>query len=110
MSFSSVSNQAQEPIRFKVKDREHTLGTVTVPLSGLSSSPNKLWLPLQPHKKTSEVHGSLQVGCWVTSYREKETISRDVRHQNSHDLNRHDRAGTGVQADMVDPETEKVVL
>ena len=103
---SSISNNFQEPIRFKVRDKEHTLGTVAVPLSGLTSSPNKLWLPLQPHKKASEVHGSLQVGCWVSSYSEQETLSDDV--QSSHS-SRQDRRDTGgEQADILQPEQEEV--
>lgn len=66
--FSPISSHFQEPVRFKVKDREHTLGSVSIPLSELSNSPNRLWLPIQPHKRAIEPHGSLQVGCWVTSY------------------------------------------
>lgn len=72
--FSHISSHFQEPVRFKVKDREHTLGSVTMPLSELSNSPNRLWLPLLPHKRASEVHGSLQVGCWVTSYHQCERV------------------------------------
>ena len=49
-----------------MKDKEHTLGSVLVPVAELKSSPKKLWLPLQPHKKASEAHGSLQLSCWVT--------------------------------------------
>ena len=48
-----------------MKDREHTLGSVTVALAGLKSSPERLWLPLQPHKRAHEAHGSLQLSCWV---------------------------------------------
>lgn len=88
-AFSShISSHFQEPIRFKVKDREHTLGSVSIPLSELSNSPNRLWLPLQPHKRASEAHGSLQVGCWVTSYHPCEralpATQEDVRVRNSY--------------------------
>lgn len=109
---SSISSHFQEPIRFKVKDKEHTLGTVTVPLSGLSSSANKLWLPLQPHKKASEVHGSLQVGCWVASCSEKERLSDEVHLQNSHALHqsfsssRH--AGRGPAGEQADEDKDEV--
>ena len=71
---SAILNHFQEPIRFKVKDKEHTLGVVTVALFGLPSSPNKQWLPLQPHKKASKAHGSLQVACWATEYWEKGSV------------------------------------
>ena len=69
----SICSHFNEPIRFKVKDKEHTLGSVTVPIAGLGSSPSKIWLPLQPHKRASEVHGSLQLGCWVASDGETNT-------------------------------------
>lgn len=63
--FSSISSHFHEPIRFKVRDKEHTLGSVSVPIAGLTGSPNKQWLPLQPHKRSSDAHGSVLVGCWV---------------------------------------------
>ena len=65
-----------------MKDKEHTLGIVTVALSGLSTAPNKQWLPLQSHKKASKAHGSLQVGCWVTEYWEKGS-AQEAQPQNS---------------------------
>ena len=71
-----VSGHFHEPIRFKVKDKEHTLGSVTVPISGLGNSPNKFWLPLQPHKRASDVHGSLQLSCWITSNGEQSKGNR----------------------------------
>jgi hypothetical protein len=60
----SVSSHSHEPIKFKVKEREHTLGTIAVPVAGLSRSRDKSWFPLQPHKRASEAHGSLQLSCW----------------------------------------------
>lgn len=63
------------------------MGSVFIPLSELSNSPNRLWLPIQPHKRASEAHGSLQVGCWVTSYQPCEralpATQEDVRIRNS---------------------------
>jgi hypothetical protein len=74
----SVSSHSHEPIKFKVKEREHTLGTIAVPVAGLSRSRDKSWFPLQPHKRASEAHGSLQLSCWVT------TSVRDSNPTSSH--------------------------
>ena len=81
---SSISSHFQEPIKFKIKDKEHTLGSVSVPVPGLPTSPNKQWLPLQPHKRASEAHGSLQVGCWVSSSGSGEKVSDQIPSTSSH--------------------------
>lgn len=80
---SSISSHHHEPVKFKVKDREHTLGVVSLPLSDLSNHRNKVWLPLQPHKRSHEASGELQVGCWVTSYHTREAASPGTSHASS---------------------------
>ena len=75
LSCSSISSHHHEPVKFKVKDREHTLGVVSLTLSDLSNHRNKVWLPLQPHKRSHEAYGELQVGCWVTSYHSRDAVS-----------------------------------
>lgn len=68
MSISrAITGYFDEPLRFKLKDKDHTLGSVTLPVSRLGTSPSKVWLPLQPHKRASEAHGSLLLSCWVTN-------------------------------------------
>lgn len=99
----SISGHFHEPIRFKVKDKEHTLGLVTVPIAGLGSSPSKFWLPLQPHKRASEVHGSLQLSCWVTRNGEQSTGSKTTGSCDTRDSQRD----TGPHSDT-DMEEEKV--
>ena len=69
---SSIPSHSQEPVKFKVKDRDHTLGSVALALAELPGSRNRLWLPLQPYKRAHEAHGSLQVGCWAVSYHQRE--------------------------------------
>ena len=78
-----VSSHRQEPVKFKVKNKEHTLGVVSVSLTDLSNQRNRFWLPLQPHKKGHEVHGELQVGCWVTSYQTHDSESPNTSHVGS---------------------------
>ena len=86
-----------------MKDKEHTLGSVTVPLSGLGNSPNKFWLPLQPHKRASEAHGSLQLSCWVRSDGEE---SRGTR-KTTGSCATSDIQEAGPHSDT-EPEAEKV--
>ena len=86
-----------------MKDKEHTLGSVTVPLLGLGKSRNKFWLPLQPHKRASEAHGSLQLSCWVSSNGEE---SRGTRKTTGSCAN-SDIREAGPHSDT-EPEAEKV--
>ena len=76
-----------------------------------------MWLPLQPYKKATVAHGSLHVGCWVTSYSERTTSLVDSHHQGSHGLQlhspsiRHSNRGrdeTGLHSDTNLQDTEEV--
>ena len=78
-----MSSHHQELVKFKVKNKEHTLGVVSLSLTDLSNQRNRIWLPLQPHKKGHEVHGELQVGCWVTSYQTHDSEPPGASHAGS---------------------------
>ena len=56
-------------IKFKVRDREHTLGIVNIDMAELTSHSNEKWYPLQPHRKSHEAHGELLIDCYVSEYR-----------------------------------------
>ncbi len=66
---SPVPSRIHGSIKFKVRDKDHTLGVVTVSLAELSGHQHKQWLPLQPHKKSHEAHGDLLLSSWVSEYR-----------------------------------------
>lgn len=42
---------------------------VTVPLADLTAQKNKRWMPLQPHKKSHEVHGELHIDCYISEFK-----------------------------------------
>lgn len=66
---SAVSGRLSSTIKFKVRDKEHTLGVVQMSLSDLAHLKSKKWHPLQPHRKSHETHGELQVGCLISEYK-----------------------------------------
>lgn len=61
-------------MKFKVRDKDHTLGVLQTTLFELTSHKGQKWYPLQPHKKSHDkkLHenlGELLVGCWVSEYK-----------------------------------------
>lgn len=72
----SARNQNQS-VKFKVRDKEHTLGVVVLSLTSLGShrESSKKWLPLTPHKKGHEVSGELLVECFVSQFRPGQVMS-----------------------------------
>ena len=71
---SAILGRLTTPMKFKVRDKEHTLGVLQMTLSELTSHKGHKWYPLQPHRKSHdkrlhENQGELLVGCWVSEYK-----------------------------------------
>lgn len=66
-----------QTVKFKVRDKEHTLGVVLINLTTLGAhrESSKKWLPLSPHKKGHDVSGELLAECFVSQYRPGQTVS-----------------------------------
>ena len=62
-----MTKSQKERFKFKVKDKEHTIGVVKVPIATLTTVSQLTWFPLEPHKRSSEAHGELQVEYWVNA-------------------------------------------
>lgn len=58
-----------EQLTFKLRDKDHTIGIVTIPLSSINRRRSEQWWPLQPYKREKEVHGELLLQCWVSEWR-----------------------------------------
>ena len=56
-------------LTFKLRDKDHTTGIVTVPLSSINRRRNEQWWSLQPYKREKEAHGELLLQCWVSEWR-----------------------------------------
>ena len=67
--YSNVAGRLHGVVKFKVRDRDHTLGVVSIPISEVPSRPGERWHGLQPHRKSHEAHGELLVKCWVSEQR-----------------------------------------
>ena len=65
---SEVNKPEKEVIKFKVKDKDHTIGVVHFPVKSLTTTPLLQWFELQPHKKGSEVYGEIliELSCNVS--------------------------------------------
>ena len=71
---SAILGRLTTPMKFKVRDKEHTLGVLQMTLSELTSHKGQKWYPLQPHRKSHdkrlhENQGELLVGCWISEYK-----------------------------------------
>ena len=64
---SDVTKLQKERFKFKVKDKDHTIGVVKVPVTSLTTASQTAWFPLQPHKRSSEAQGELQVEYWLSA-------------------------------------------
>lgn len=64
-------------MKFKVRDKEHTLGVVIMSLASLGAhrESSKKWFPLTPHKKGHETVGELLVECFVSQFRPGQMVS-----------------------------------
>ena len=62
-----MTKSQKEWFKFKVKDKEHTIGVVKVAVAALTTISQMTWFPLEPHKRSSEVHGELQVEYWLST-------------------------------------------
>ena len=56
-------------LTFKLRDKDHTVGIVTIPLSSINRRRNEQWWSLQPYKREKEAHGELLLQCWVSEWR-----------------------------------------
>lgn len=64
---SDVTKLQKERFKFKVKDKDHTIGVVKVPLTSFTTVSQTTWFPLEPHKRSSEAHGELLVEYWLSA-------------------------------------------
>lgn len=62
-----MTKSQKEWFKFKVKDKEHTIGVVKVAVAALTAISQTTWFPLEPHKRSSDVHGELQVEYWLST-------------------------------------------
>jgi hypothetical protein len=56
-----LNKPEKESIKFKVKDKDHTIGTVKVPIKTLTTTPLLQWFPIEHHKKGGEVNGEILI-------------------------------------------------
>lgn len=57
-------------VTFKLRDRDHTIGIVAIPLSSINRRRTEQWWSLQPYKKEKEAHGELCLQCWVSEWKQ----------------------------------------
>jgi len=74
----TVPARNQTPtVKFKVRDKEHTLGVVSLSLTTLGPhrEASQKWYPILPHKKGHEAFGELLLECFVSQYRPGQVLS-----------------------------------
>lgn len=87
----------KERFTFKVKDKDHTIGVVKVPVTSLTTISQTTWLPLEPHKKSSEAHGDLQVEYWLSTPFSAEVNERSNSVSVMEDFAERGSVGTGLK-------------
>lgn len=64
---SDVSKKPHSVIKFKMRDKDTTMGAVHISIDSLPTvRPGYTWYPLEPYKKVTTVHGELCLECWVS--------------------------------------------
>ena len=64
---STVTTSEKESFKFKVKDKDHTIGSLKIPVNTAKTTAQLQWHPLEPHKKGSAAHGELLIEYWLNS-------------------------------------------
>jgi len=65
--YSDVSKKPHAVIKFKIRDKDTTIGVVHIPIDGMPTMrPGQIWYPLEPYKKITVVHGELCLECWIS--------------------------------------------
>jgi len=65
--YSDVSKKPHAVIKFKIRDKDTTIGAVHVPIDGMPTMrTGQVWHPLEPYKKITVVHGELCLECWIS--------------------------------------------
>ena len=85
-------------MKFKVRDKDHTLGVASIPIHNLvrQRDVSKRWLTLVPHKKSHEAHGELLVECFVSETRPAITRSENPSLSNSQEDIHASFKGSGI--------------
>lgn len=64
---SDVSKKPRSIIKFKMRDKDTTIGAIHIPIDNLPTvRPGYAWYPLEPYKKITTVHGELCLECWIS--------------------------------------------
>ena len=64
---SDVSKKPHSAIKFKMRDKDTTIGAIHISVDSLPTvRPGYSWYPLEPYKKVTTVHGELCLECWIS--------------------------------------------
>ena len=64
---SDVSKKPHSVIKFKMRDKDTTIGAVHISIDSLPTvRPGYSWYSLEPYKKVTTVHGELCLECWIS--------------------------------------------
>lgn len=64
---SDVSKKPHSVIKFKMRDKDTTIGAVHIPIDSLPTvRPGYSWYPLESYKKVTTVYGELCLECWIS--------------------------------------------
>ena len=81
---SNVAGKASSAVKFKLRDKEHTIGVATKSIAEITSHKTKQWLPLLPHKsKSHEAVGEILVEFHVSESRPSDLASPTSSHTSS---------------------------